>query len=1058
MEAKGRKKSTKYYKGLAHAQNPESVQAWLDDEFPHRKSIPDIDRRGFLKLMGGTLALAGLTSVGCRNLPETKIVPFVNGPEGANPGEHKSYATMCSLGGYAMGLLVTSHEGRPTKIEGNPLHPASLGSTDAKTQAQVLGLYDPDRLKSVMYKGDPASWKELLADVRKQMAQTEASGGTGIAILTETVGSPTLARQLSAFLAKYPNARWTQWEPVNRDSVREGANLAFGSDVHTYCQFDMADVILALDANVVLDGPGAVRASKDIASRRTLGEGATLMSRIYAVESAPTNVGIIADHRARLKPSDMMAFTLVLAERLGVPGASGAKLPTGVDEKFLNAVASDLQAKAGNCIVVAGDHHSPQVHAMVHAINDHLGNFGRTVITTSPILAKPGNQQTDLLTLVDEMRAGKIRLLVMLGGNPVFTAPADLEFAEALKSVERSVQMSQYDDETGAVCDWQAPLSHFLEAWGDGRAFDGTVTLQQPLIEPLYDSKSEIEMMEALLGTAQTGQAAVKATWFSQMAGSSASPQPQPAPESQPAGSETAKPILSASERAFEAAWASALAMGFVENSAEPAVISRVVPGVAGMLGAGGSASGIDLLLLPDPYLYDGRFANNSWLQEMPRPVTNLTWDNALLLSHATATKLGVGQGKKLMGVIPLEGDADMVTVTVDGRSLEVPVWINLGQADDTAILHLGGGRTKGGQFATAGDPVRGGGFNAYRLRTSKALNLIPNADIKKSSGQYPLANTQMHNTIDVSIVDNDRELINEGTLTAYVAGDPFGHKAAEAEAAASAHGGHGGGHGGDHGSMTMYDDKEFDFSETNYQWAMTVDLSLCTGCNACVAACQSENNIPVVGKREVSRGREMHWIRIDRYYRGTGDSIDLDNPPISLQPVTCMQCENAPCEPVCPVAATVHSKEGINQMVYNRCVGTRYCSNNCPYKVRRFNFLNYANHHDVPVLKMLHNPDVTVRGRGVMEKCTFCVQRINAARISAKKANRDIEDGEIVTACQQACPSNAIIFGDKRKAENRVAKSRADSRNYTLLPELNTRPRVTYLGRIRNPHPEMEA
>jgi len=1068
MESQGPRKASKYYKGLEHAQNSESVQTWLDDEFPHRKSIPDIDRRGFLKMMGGSLALAGLTSVGCRNLPETKIVPFVNGPEGANPGEGRAYATMCSLGGFAMGLLVTSHDGRPTKIEGNPLHPASMGRTDARTQAQVLGLYDPDRMKAVTYKGDPSSWKELLADVRKKLDELEPVGGTGIAILTETVGSRALHAELNSFRAKYPNSRVTQWEPVNRDSVREGAILAFGTDVHTYGQYDSADVILSIDANVVLDGPGAVRAAADIAARRTLREGSTIMNRIYAVESSPSNLGIIADHRARLRPSDMLAFTSAIAARLGVPGASSSALPKGIDEKFVTAVTSDLQAKAGNCIVVAGDHLSPQVHAMVHAINGHLGNLGRTVITTAPVLPESKSQGAELAALVSEMAAGKIKLLIILSGNPVFTAPADLEFAAALAKVEKKVQVSLYDDETGALCDWQAPVSHFLEAWGDGVAFDGTVTVQQPLIEPLYDSKSEIEVMEALLGTVRPGDEVVKSIWSSKPAAQIApAPQPQPQPGSSLAfptrQDQTESPVqpkltLTPSQRALEAEWATVLAVGMVADSAATPTTDRVVQGVAATLGSGDASAGIDLLFLPDPYLHDGRYANNSWLQELPRPVTNLTWDNALLVSHATATKLGVGQGDKVLGVIPFDGAADMVTVTVNGRSLEVPIWINLGQADDTAILHMGGGRTRGGQFAVSGDSYRGGGFNAFSIRMSKTLNLVPNADIKRSDNHYPLANTQMHNTIDASIVDNDRELIHEGTLAGFVAGDPFGHKAAEAaaEAEAASHGGHG--HHAPKGPMTMYDDKEFDHSATNYQWAMTIDLGLCTGCNACVAACQSENNIPVVGKREVSRGREMHWIRIDRYYRGSGDTIDLNNPPISLQPVTCMQCENAPCEPVCPVAATVHSKEGINQMVYNRCVGTRYCSNNCPYKVRRFNFLNYANHHDVPVLKMLANPDVTVRGRGVMEKCTFCVQRINAARIRSKKDDREVMDGEIVTACQQACPSNAIIFGDKRKPENAVAKSRADSRNYVLLEELNTRPRVTYLGRIRNPHPELEA
>lgn len=1032
--------NVRFYKGLEQVTEPESVRPWVDDEFPHRRSIPDVGRRDFLKMVGSTVAVASLASVGCRNLPETKIVPFVQNLEDAVPGEARHYATMWSMGGYAMGLLVTSHEGRPTKIDGNPLHSASYGASDAKTQAQIFGLYDPDRLRVMTYKGDPSSWEELLAAV---LPELEASnGGSGVAFLTETVGSPTYAALLNEFLAKYPSATWHQWEPTNRDNATEGAKLAFGNDAHTFPVVDRADVIVSLDCNFLYDGPFAVANAKQFSTRRLVSDPSVNLSRLYVAESAPSSTGAVADYRLRVKPREVVGFAKLIAERLGVPGVSGGAMPGGMDEKVVTAMVNDLKRAGSKSLLLCGDHQPAALHALVLAMNAHLGSLGETVMVTRPVLAKSSSQAADLAKLTEEMQAGRIEWLFILGGNPVYSAPGDVDFKALLGKVKNSVHLSLENDETGQACTWQAPLSHFLEAWGDGRAFDGTLTLQQPLIAPLYDSKSEIEFLDALCGRGRGGDLILRESWKAQQAfGVTPGPQPGPQAGADPKSQSPELIPMSTAEREFEAKWRAALSMGLVEGTKAAISADQVIPGVASAIESIPAGNGMDLLILPDPNVHDGRFANNPWLQELPKPITNLTWDNALLVSHATAERLGIARQTKALGLVPMDGKADVVAVTVDGRRVEAPVWVNLGQADDTLVLYLGGGRTHSGQYGTvSGDPDQGGGVNASILRSSASPWILSGATIEKTGKSYPLANTQFHNTIDASIVDSGRHIIQESTLSAYRSedGEEHGEKG--------------------HGSISMYNDKEFDFSETNYQWAMTIDLSLCTGCNACVAACQAENNIPAVGKYQVMRGREMHWIRVDRYYRGTGDSIDKNDPPIALQPVTCMQCENAPCEPVCPVAATVHSKEGINQMVYNRCVGTRYCSNNCPYKVRRFNFLNYANHHDVPVLKMLHNPSVTVRGRGVMEKCTFCVQRINHARIEAKKEGRDLRDGEVVTACQQACPSNAIIFGDKRKPENAVSKSRADKRNYILLEETNTRPRVTYLSRIRNLEPELEA
>ena len=1000
----GASEVTRLYKGIEHFERPEVVQPWIDDEFPGRGSLPEATRRDVLKLIGGAALLAGLG--GCRFQAPRKIVPYVQQPEDAVAGSTRVFATSAVNAGFAVGLLATQADGRPIRLEPNPDLMPGLG---ARTQGELLNLYDPDRLKSVQYRGIPSSWKEATKSVMDVLSRTKT--GAGVAILSESVCSPTLARLAASFLKKYPEAKWFQYEPVNRDNQRSGAVLAFGRDVVARYVPDQADVIVSIDCDLTAEGPGAEVYARGVANRRL--PGAKPMSRIYALESQPTTLGLTADHRMRLKPSDAVGLVSALAAKLGVPGAAMASLPASIDQKKFEALAADLLAARGRSLIVAGDHLSGAVHAAVAALNSALGNVGTTILYADNPQPMAVSQMESLKGLATMLDQDQVSLLVTLGGNPVYTVPADIPFAALMGKADMKVHLSLHDDETCHAADWQLPMSHCLEAWGDGVTLFGDTVACQPLVEPLYDSKSAIELIDVLGGGSGDGLAAVKATHVG-------------------------------------ANWATFLSKGYQIGTPKAGPV--VMPNVLASLPQVPTGGGLELLVLPDPYLYDGRNANNNWLQETPRPVTNLTWDNALLMSKATADKLGfkAPYEKNLMGV-PYYGKADVASVTVGGRSLEVPVWVNLGQADDVLVLHMGYGRTRGGQFAAAKDEAVGGGFDANLLRTS--ANPVWSGDIQvaKTGKEYSLANTQHHNTIDYKVEDTGRDIYHDMTLASLMEG---GHEEA--------------GHGkeedynefGKGHEISMYPGTDFaDDAKHNYQWGMTIDLALCNGCNACVTACQVENNIPTVGKEQVQKGREMHWIRVDRYYRGSGSALDVNDPPIVVQPVTCMHCEQAPCEPVCPVAATTHSKEGLNQMVYNRCVGTRYCSNNCPYKVRRFNFFHFSQRADqIPVLKLVQNPDVTVRFRGVMEKCTYCVQRINHARITAKKEMREIMDGEVKTACQVACPTGAIVFGDIRKPGNEVAKRAADKRNFAMLEELNTRPRTTYLARVKNPNAEAEA
>ena len=976
----GTARGPQYWRSLEELAETDAFREFLQREFPEQATEwPDpISRRRFLHLMGASLALAGLNA--CTRQPAEKIVPYVRAPEGLVPGKPLFFATAMPLGGFAHGVVVESHEGRPTKIEGNPKHPASLGATHAFTQASVLTLYDPDRSQVVINARRISTWGSVFAAVSPQLETLRLRKGQGLRVLTETVTSPTMAYQLQGLLDVFPEAKWHQYEPVNRDYLYAGAQRAFGEKVTTQYRFDQAQIILALDADYLACGPASVRYAHDFAAGRRVRDGQSTMNRLYAVESTPSITGAMADHRLTLRAQAVADFAYAVARELGALDLGDRGGPT-LHPQWLQAVVSDLQRQRGASLVIAGEQQPPLVHALAHAMNHALGNVGTTVFYTDPVEARPVDQMGSLRELVADMQAGLVDFLVILGGNPVYQAPAELRFSEHLSKVKLRIHLGLYEDETAEFCHWHIPETHYLETWSDARAFDGTVTIMQPLIAPLYGGKSAHELLAALMG--QPGRSSytiVRDYWRRQLP-----------PED------------------FERFWRTALHEGLIANTALPPreVTYRPLRIEAGELASvpPDRRPSMDLLLRPDPTIWDGRFANNGWLQELPKPLSKLTWDNAALMSPTTAQQLGLR-------------NEDVVELRYQGRSVRAPIWLMPGQADDTVTVHLGYGRWRTGRVG------RDAGFNAYVLQTPTAPWGDVGLELRKTGERYPLASTQHHHSME------GRNLIRAGTLSQYLAHPEFVHEMAHEPPS----------------DLTLYPPYEY----KGYAWGMAIDLNACIGCNACVVACQAENNIPVVGKSQVTVGRAMHWLRIDRYYKG-----GVDDPDIYFQPVLCMHCENAPCEVVCPVAATVHDDEGLNVMVYNRCVGTRYCSNNCPYKVRRFNFLQYTDDH-TPVLKLLRNPDVTVRSRGVMEKCTYCVQRISAARIQAEKDHRMIRDGELVTACQASCPTEAIVFGNINDRNSRVSKLKATQLNYGLLTELNTRPRTTYLARLRHPHPNL--
>jgi molybdopterin-containing oxidoreductase family iron-sulfur binding subunit len=987
-------KGKRYWQSIDELANTAEFQAAVEKEFPSaaQEWVDPVSRRGFLKLMGASMALAGLA--GCTKQPDEPIYPYVKAPEDLILGKPMYFATAHPFATGAVPLLVKSDQFRPIKIDGNPEHPYNQGSSDPFAQGTLLDLYDPDRSKHTTFRGEPREWAEFAEQLRTKLAETK--DGTGIYFLTGTITSPTLARQWKAVEAAYPKAGLVQY-----DAVLAQTWLEYGLGI----RYDLAasDVVVSLDADFLSGAsyPGFHRLVGDYAARR---KDAEKLNRLYAIESTPTTTGLKAEHRLGLRASEIPAFAAELAKALGVAGVEGpAYAWTDEQKKFLAELAKDLKAHSGKCAVIPGLYQDTSVYMLAQAINNALGNVGKTVfVAPEPVNPYPSKSQImDLRALVADLNAGKVDWLVILNANPVYTAPADLEFAAALDKAKTVAHLGSHYDETGQVAHWHIPAAHYLESWSDARAYDGTVSIVQPLIDPLYGGKTAHHVLQTLLNEPMLSPYdAVRETWKSAIKGD------------------------------FETGWRKALHQGWIDGTAFDKTAKAGTGAPAPKIPAPSPKDSIEIIFRPDPNVYDGRWSNVGWLQELPKPVTNLSWDNAAIVSGATLTKLG------------LEED-DIVELTVNGRKVNAPVIVAPGHPDNSVTVHLGYGREFAGRVGS------GAGFNAYLIRTSDAP-FYTTGSIKRLDGKWGVAVTKSHfqdhrgktfgqqgngnNSLEADEAIGERGIIRYATLAEYKANPGFANE--------------GPGHEKTDMGTSMFPNWEY----KDNAWGMSIDMNSCTGCNACIVSCYAENNIAVVGKQQVRIGRNMQWLRIDTYFEG-----DLAAPRAHFQPMACQHCENAPCEQVCPVGATVHTPEGLNTMVYNRCVGTRYCSNNCPYKVRRYNFLLFSD-YETESLKLSRNPDVSVRSRGVMEKCSYCVQRITAARIEADKENRAIRDGEVVTACQQACPASAITFGNINDKGSRIAKLHGDERSYQVLADLNTRPRTKYVAAVLNPNQELEA
>ncbi|MBI4403610.1 MAG: 4Fe-4S dicluster domain-containing protein [Deltaproteobacteria bacterium] len=943
-------------------------------------STTSFTRRELLEYMAALTAL--LASPACIRQPLEKILPYSKAPEDIVPGRPLFFATAMEMQGVGIGLLAESHMGRPTKLEGNPDHPTSLGATDAFAQAAILSLYDPDRSQVVTHKGVVSTWESFERALHKAMQLQEVKKGAGLRIVTETVCSPSLIGQLNQLLQKYPAAKWIQYDPICSDGLWEGARLAFGTYVQPIYRFNNADVVVSLENDFLADGFGSVAYCRQFMNRRRLQEGQSTMNRLYVLESTPSCTGVAADHRFAIRSSDLGKAASEIARLVGLKVDGSPSLSQ--TSKWITALASDLKKKAGRSLILAGTHQSAQVHALVYAINSYLGNIGRTIDFIETTGQTPWQQVAGLKKLYEEMRSGSVDMLVLLGGNLFYNAPVDLNVESLVPKIAFSAHLSLHQDETSSQCEWHLPQTHFLEQWSDVRGHEGSACIVQPLIAPLYGGKSRHEILSAMLGRPkESGYESVREYWKSKL-----------------------------NNVQFEKTWRKFVHDGILSGSAAPTKPVQLKD-VSALPSAWLAQGEWEATFRADPATWDGRFANNAWLQECPRPITKLTWDNAALISVELSERYKLKSG-------------DIIELECGGRTLKAPVLIVPGQAAHSITLPLGYGRTRAGRI---GSHV---GFNAYRLRTSERLDVVL-VKIKKSGVHHSFAITQEHHEME------GRDLVRLGALDAFLGNPLFLKKT--------------------HKAPPDYPKPALSSRETDYAWGMSIDLGSCIGCNACVVACQAENNIPVVGKEGVERSREMHWLRIDRYHKGQNTQPNTQTetqPEMLFMPVPCMHCETAPCEIVCPVNATTHSADGLNQMVYNRCVGTRYCSNNCPYKVRRFNFFEYTD-QKTPVLKMLRNPDVTVRSRGVMEKCTYCIQRIHAARVTSEKEGRLVRDGEVKTACQAACPTEAIVFGNINDPNSRVSRLKAHPLDYGLLEELNTRPRTTYLARIKNRNQEIK-
>jgi molybdopterin-containing oxidoreductase family iron-sulfur binding subunit len=994
QQLKGQK-GKKYWRSVDELANTPEFQAAVEREFPGSPHEwgDDVSRRGFLKLMGASVALAGLA--GCTKQPDEPIYPYIKQPEDLVLGKPNYFATAHPFVTGAVPLLVKSDQYRPIKIDGNPEHPYNQGASDPFTQGALLDLYDPDRSQHVLYRGENREWAEFAQEFRLKVAGTK--DGTGIYFLSSTITSPTLARQWGEVKKAYPKATLVQYDPAIA-----GTSLADGLNV----QYDLAnaDVIVSLDADFLSGAsfPGFHKLVRQYAERR---KDPTKLNRLYAIESTPTTTGLKAEHRLGLRASEIPAFAAELAKALGLGGIEPpAYAWTEEQKRFIASLAKDLKAHAGKCVVIPGLYQDPAVVNYAVVINRLLGNSGKTLFYSAPLAqvnSLLSSQDSDLKKLTADLNAGKVEWLVILNANPIYTAPADLNFADAFNKADIVAHLGSHLDETGQISHWHIPAAHFLESWSDARAYDGTVSIVQPMIDPLYGGKTAHHVFQTLLDEPMVSPYdAVRETWKSVIKGD------------------------------FETGWRKALHQGWIDGTSDSLMPNETIESL-GDVPAPSHKDSLEIIFRPDPNIYDGRWSNVGWLQELPKPVTSLSWDNAAIFSGATLTKLG------------LEED-DIVELTVQGRKVNAPVIAAPGHPDNSVTVHLGYGREFAGRVGS------GAGFNAYLIRHADAP-FYTTGTVKKLEGKWGVAVTKSHfqdhrgktfgqpeghnnNSLEADEAINERGIIRYATLDEYKANPGFAN---EGET-----------HPTTDKSNTLF--PNWEYNEAN-AWGMSIDMNSCVGCNACIVSCYAENNIPVVGKQQVRIGRNMQWLRIDTYFEG-----DLAAPRAHFQPMACQHCENAPCEQVCPVGATVHTPEGLNAMVYNRCVGTRYCSNNCPYKVRRFNFLLYSD-FETESLKLMRNPDVSVRSRGVMEKCSYCVQRISAAKIEADKENRNIRDGEIVTACQQACPASAITFGNINDKQSKVTKLQSDERSYQVLADLNTRPRTKYVAAVLNPNSELQ-
>ncbi len=1077
----------KYWRTLAELEKDPEFEEFL------RREFIDVDydkpgstnRRRFMQLMGASFALAGASA--CRWEKEN-ILPYSRRPQGLEPGATKYFATVMDVAGTAIPVKVASFDNRPYKIEPNPEHPFSQGGTDAYAQASILTMFDPDRSQVVRNNDEASDTKSFDAAFDQVLAAAKKAKGRGVRVLSGATSSPTEAALRDRFVVAMPEAKWVEYESLSRDNERAGSQTAFGRMVKTHYHFAKAKVVVSLGADLFGDHPAKLKHARDWADARRPEEGK--MNRMYVAETRFTTTGASSDHRLPLRAEQILPFTIALEEAVN-GGHSDAKgfLADEKVKKMVKAIAADLKSHKGEAIVAVGHQQDPAVHAVAHRINSKLGNAGRTVTYTADDTLERPTHGDAISALAAEMAGGKVDTLIVLGGNPAYDAPGDVDFAGAMAKVKTKIHLGLYRDKTAKLSTWHVPISHFLESWGDARTWDGLVTLQQPLMSPLYPSLSIIEFVLRMLGdetppddmirqtamvikksltkpeataiesTASEETAAqssedglssseIDATASDDSTASSASSVSvapvatmTPQPTTSPVFAKTDDVELQAARKRLPGFigenmdWRTMVSQGFVDGTAAPSVTPAVrgfaTPKADARAMKPGAELGngeLEIMFYDDGKVHDGRFANNGWLQELPDFTTKLTWDNAAIVSPATAKKLGVT-------------DRDLTKVTVGDKAIELPIYIMPGQATGSVAVAVGYGRPEAG--AVGGGTyweVDTTGFDVQPLRSAKSPYRSVGASVAKTGQTFKLATTQHHWSIDTTalgeMMGRVPELVRAGTLEEYKKHPEFApHRV--------------------HHPKLLSLFPEFEWKE-GYQWGMAIDLGKCTGCNACVVSCTSENNVPIVGKEQVLVGREMHWLRIDRYF--TGDSED---PSIATQPVACVHCQNAPCEQVCPVAATVHDEEGTNNMVYNRCIGTRYCANNCPYKVRRFNFYNYHNDLARPesyVKRMAHNPDVTVRFRGVMEKCSYCFQRISAAKTEARKEGREVRDGDIKSACQTACPTNAITFGNVNDKNSTVSKLQALPRSYAMLAELNVKPRTEYLARITNPNPSLEA